>query len=182
MSTPPFLVHVTNLRRTPSGRLSVAPSGPIDGLAVAGTVVPAGSDVTVDAVLELAGPSIVVTGAVSAAWSGECRRCLGPVTGELHVDVREIYEPPVRHRDPPPDGSLQADDTYPLAGDTLDLLPLARDAILLELPLAPLCRPDCAGLCPTCGADRNQARCECAGEQVNPAWAALDALRSPDSA
>lgn len=143
---------------------------------------PPGSEVCVDGVLELAGTSIVVTGTVSAVWAGECRRCLGPVTGELRADVREVYEPPVRHGDPHPDGSQGADETYPLAGDTVDLLPLARDAVLLELPLAPLCRPDCAGLCPACGADRNQAPCGCAAPPADPAWAALDALRGPDSA
>jgi uncharacterized protein len=68
-------------------------------------------------------------------------------------------------------------ETYPLAGDTLDLAPMARDAVLLELPLAPLCREDCVGLCPTCGADRNEQPCDCDQLLANPAWAALDSLR-----
>jgi uncharacterized protein len=51
-----------------------------------------------------------------------------------------------------------------------------HDAIFLELPLAPLCRPDCQGLCPECGADKNEAPCECPGP-VDPRWATLDALR-----
>ena len=50
------------------------------------------------------------------------------------------------------------DELYPIADDTIDLGPLVRDAIVLELPSAPLCRPDCRGLCPHCGADRNEGR------------------------
>ena len=53
------------------------------------------------------------------------------------------------------------EDTYPLEGDQLDLRPLVRDALLLELPLAPLCREDCRGLCAECGADLNLGPCQC---------------------
>jgi uncharacterized protein len=60
----------------------------------------------------------------------------------------------------------------------LDLESLARDAVMLELPLAPLCSEDCLGLCPQCGANRNETSCTCviAGD---PRWSALDALRDP---
>ncbi len=53
------------------------------------------------------------------------------------------------------------DEAYPLEHDFVDLAPLARDAILLDLPLAPLCREDCKGLCPYCGIDRNEETCAC---------------------
>jgi len=71
------------------------------------------------------------------------------------------------------------DEAYPLAHDLLDLAPLARDAILLDLPLAPLCREDCAGLCPYCGIDLNDETCDCQGP-VDPRWATLDELRFID--
>ena len=177
MTTPPFVIHVAALRRNPGTRLHERRSGHIGGLTVSGSSVPPDAEVTVDAGLELAGNSIVVTGTVTANWVGECRRCLGPVTGDLAVPVRELYE----RRAQRPHG-LEGEETYPLDGDSLDLLPLARDAVLLDLPLAPLCRPDCAGLCPTCGADLNAGPCGCPSEDVNGRWAALDALRSPDSA
>jgi uncharacterized protein len=67
------------------------------------------------------------------------------------------------------------DETYRLDGDEVDLEPLVHDAVLLELPQAPLCRPDCLGLCPTCGANRNLDPCTCAAPR-DPRWAALDAL------
>ena len=54
--------------------------------------------------------------------------------------------------------------------------PMVRDALLLELPLAPLCSADCAGLCATCGANHNLTRCECVTTEIDPRWAALRSL------
>lgn len=133
---------------------------------VAGTSVPAGAEVAVDAALEAAQPGVLVTGVVEAPWVAECRRCLAPARGRVRMQVRELFQP---GGDP--------ETTYPLVGDQLDLEPLARDAVVLELPLAPLCRADCRGLCPTCGADRNLEGCGCEEVQRDPRWAALDALR-----
>jgi uncharacterized protein len=125
------------------------------------------ADVELDSVLG----GIEVIGQVRATWVGECRRCLGPVGGELVADVRELYRPL---------GPTEDDEeTYPIDGDHLDLAPLVRDAVLLDLPLAPLCRADCAGLCPICGADRNSEACGCPVELGDPRWGALDTLRLP---
>ena len=57
---------------------------------------------------------------------------------------------------------------------------MVREALLLEAPSTPLCREACAGICPTCGADRNLAACTCDNRQTDDRWAALDALK-PDS-
>ena len=78
------------------------------------------------------------------------------------------------------DGAGRDEEAYPLRGDELDLEPLARDAVILELPLAPLCSEGCLGLCPTCGANRNTEPCACAPPS-DPRWSALDALREPDA-
>ena len=69
-----------------------------------------------------------------------------------------------------------AGETYQLDEDALDLLPLVRDVLLLELPTAPLCREDCAGICPQCGADWNTTACECRTNEPDPRWAALRSL------
>ncbi len=69
------------------------------------------------------------------------------------------------------------DEAYPIIEDRLNLEPMVHDAVVLELPTAPLCREDCRGLCPRCGADRNQEGCDCAAPR-DPRWASLDALRS----
>lgn len=152
-------------------------SGRLGDLAVTSSGVPAGAEVTVDADLEIANGGVVVTGTVATPWVGECRRCLRPVKGDLVAHVREVYEraPRLRSGEAGDDDEV---DTYPLVGDVLDLAPLARDAVLLELPLAPLCRQDCAGLCPTCGADLAEGPCGCPDAATNPLWAALDGLGS----
>jgi uncharacterized protein len=169
VSTNPFLVNIGVLRHAPGKRMDAHRSGMVPGgpLAITSAAVPEGAEVAVDAVLEMAsGTSVLVTGTVAARWEGDCRRCLGPATGTLAVDVRELYED---RADP--------EETYQLHGDQLDLAPLVRDAVLLELPLVPLCMEDCRGLCPDCGANRNQVTCSCTTETIDPRWAALEALR-----
>ena len=66
--------------------------------------------------------------------------------------------------------------SYPIVGDQIDLEPLVREAVGLELPMAPLCRPDCQGLCPTCGTDRNEVDCGHDGEVFDDRWANLRSL------
>jgi uncharacterized protein len=119
----------------------------------------------VDATLERVSDGIVVRGTVSAHWVAACSRCLTPVEGDVAVHVDELYE-----RD-----ALEGE-TYALDEDVLDLEPLVRDALMLELPSAPLCRADCSGLCPTCGVDRNNETCTCAPDNSDPRWAALRGL------
>jgi uncharacterized protein len=164
----PFLVPVAKLRRAVGTRSHERRQGTIEGLDCLGSAVPDGASPVAEVVLEAVLGGVSVTGVVSAPWSGACRRCLAPASGELHVPVRELYTE---------DGD--GDETYPLDTDMVDLEPLVRDAVLLELPLAPLCRSDCRGLCPSCGANLNEERCECEAPR-DPRWGALDVLRLPD--
>jgi uncharacterized protein len=181
MTTDPFTVPITGLRRTPGAHRHERRQGIISGadgpgrpLGVSGSHVVAGAPIVVDADLLVVDGGIEVAGEITARWEGDCRRCLRPVGGEIAAPVRELY----RQRLPgePADAD---EETYPLGVDTLDLRPLARDAVLLNLPLAPLCRPDCAGLCPACGVDRNDGGCACPSPPADPRWAALDILREP---
>jgi uncharacterized protein len=177
----PFVIPAAALRKVSGTTRRVRASGRIDDLALLGVAVPAGADVAVDVTLSSYPGGVMAVGSVSAPWEGECRRCGEPVLGVVEVPVHERYlvrgpgAVPDRTGAPDrPDGPDE--DAYPLEGDLLDLEPLARDAVLLELPLAPVCRPGCRGLCPQCGADLNSGPCACA-EPVDPRWAALDALR-----
>jgi uncharacterized protein len=83
------------------------------------------------------------------------------------VPVRELFR-----QHPQPD-----DDSYPLRDERIDLEPMVREVLSVELPLAPHCDEGCKGLCPVCGADRNRATCGCETQARDPRWAALDALR-----
>ena len=164
--TKSLLLNVADLLHRPGARRHVRAASPIPKLAVTSSWVPAGVDVVVDAVLEAVSAGIVATGTVATEWQGECRRCLRPVHGRLGADVRELFvEQPVEG------------ESYPLRHAQIDLEPMAREAVVLELPAAPLCRDDCRGLCPTCGADLNEGSCECAPASRDPRWAALEALR-----
>ncbi len=176
MTANPWLVPVTSLRRQPGARREERRAGGVGELKVAGSVVPATAEVVADLLLDSISGGIEVTASILAPWQGECRRCLRPIEGELQCEVRELYRPRAEHE--PPDAD---EETYPLTGDHLDLRPLVRDALLLELPLAPLCREDCLGLCPTCGADLNRGECGCAPSATDPRWAALDSLRGQGS-
>jgi uncharacterized protein len=171
VSADPFLVPITNLRRHPGARRAEERRGRLGTLSVAGSQLPANADVVVAVVLEVAMGGIAVSGTVAAPWAAECRRCLRPIEGTIVASVRELYRPAGKAED--------EEETYLLGPDHLDLRPLARDAVLLELPLAPLCRPDCAGLCPSCGVDRNDIACGCDTRAVDPRWSPLDVLR-PD--
>jgi DUF177 domain-containing protein len=132
----PFVVSIAELRRTPGTQRLVELSGPLPGLAVSSAGVPDDAPVTAALTLELlVDGRLTATGDIEAAWQGTCRRCLGPVEGVARVHVQEVFE-----RDPAPDA-----ETYRLEGDRVDLGPMVRDAVLLALPLAPLCRPDCPG-------------------------------------
>ncbi len=131
-----------------------------------GAEIAADRPIVVEVTLERVSDGIVVRGTVSAGWEAACSRCLVPVGGELALQVGELYE-----RQP-----LEGE-TYLLADDdVLDLEPMIRDALLLELPAVPLCRSECAGLCPTCGVDRNLTGCSCADHEPDPRWAALRSL------
>jgi uncharacterized protein len=172
MATDPFVVHVARLRRAPAHsehvvrRGEVALAGPMDGAGIdpGRSVVPAGAEAEADLELIPFEGGIQAEGTVRAPWVGICRRCTEPVAGELELRVHERF------------GDDANDDFYPIVDDRIDLGPLVRDAIVLELPMAPLCREDCAGLCPQCGANRNEGDCGCVAP-VDPRWANLDALR-----
>ncbi|HWC12232.1 MAG TPA: DUF177 domain-containing protein [Acidimicrobiales bacterium] len=166
MAARPFLVHVADLVGRPGAHRRERVSGSLGGLRVVDASVPPDAEVLVDTLLEWVSDGVLATGTASAPWVGECRRCLGPVAGDLSVGFRELFSP-----------SVEEGDGYPFRGEQIDLGPLARETLLLELPLAPLCADDCQGLCPTCGADLNEGQCQCAPEDVDPRWAALDVLR-----
>ena len=161
----PFRVGVTDLLHQPGARKHEHLEAELGDLAVTGSRVTDGSPVVVDVTLESVHEGVLASGTIDVEWAGECRRCLNPATGELHAEFQELFE------EDPTEG-----DSYPLTHEQVDLEPLARETVLLELPQAPLCKDDCLGLCARCGADLNEGPCDCEPEP-DPRWAALDALR-----
>ena len=102
-----------------------------------------------------------------------CARCTKPVEHPVSFDLRlRLVEEAA---------SEGEEDEAVYTGTRLDLSEQARQALLLSLPFKLLCREDCAGLCPQCGADLNSGACGCGGKQMDPRWAALSALLTEDA-
>ena len=135
--------------------------------------VPQDAPLAVDVRLESVTEGVLVTGTVTAELVGQCGRCLEPVTDELVVDVCELFA----YRASATDETTEQDEVHRVDGDLLDVEPVVRDAVVLGLPWTPLCRPDCAGLCPDCGQRLDDLPAGHVHDQLDPRWAALAALR-----
>ncbi len=141
--------------------------------------IPDGADLELDVRLEAVLDGVLVTATATATTTGECARCLDEVGEELRVDMTELFSYPEQaerfHRT---SGTATEDDdgVRHLDGDLLDLEPALRDAVVLALPSSPLCRPDCGGLCPTCGAKLDDVGPEHAHDLIDPRWASLRGL------
>lgn len=120
--------------------------------------------------LEGVSEGVYVTGALEWTATMSCARCLEQFAGGFESDAAGMF-------------SLQPDeDEYPIAEPgELDPEPLVRDTVLLAMPFAPLCRPDCAGLCPRCGANLNAGPCGCPQANIDPRWSGLEAFVESDN-
>jgi DUF177 domain-containing protein len=140
--------------------------------------VPEGAPLAVDVRLESVTEGVLVTGTVTAPLAGECARCLDPITDELVAEVVELFAYP----DSVTDETSSADEVLRIEGDLLDLEPVVRDVVVTALPWTPLCRPDCAGLCPTCGRRLDELPADHTHESIDPRWAALAAMQTEQPA
>ena len=170
VTEPALAVDVRELLQKPGAHKHVTVRGPLPDLATPVAYVPADSPVTVDAEVESVVEGLLVTGTVAATVGLRCVRCLREVRQPLEAEVRELFA-----LDP---GGAEDEGYAVLPDDRLPLDTLARDALVLAFPSFPLCRPDCAGLCPVCGADRNTVDCGHGDAgATDPRWAALAGLR-----
>jgi uncharacterized protein len=164
--TRALTVNAVELLRRPGTEREMATSVAAADIGLDDPRLAPGAEVAVALRLESLSDGIVVTGSVAAPWHLECRRCLAPLDGVLRADVGELFQ--LHVVDP---------DATPIVGDVIDLAPVLREILLVELPAEPTCRPDCAGLCPVCGADRNTAACRCDDRRVDDRWSVLDQLK-----
>ena len=119
------------------------------------------------------GEAVNVTATVTAVAHSRCSRCLEPIALPVSASVDENF---VRTPDP------EDPDQYELLGHQIDLDPLVKDALLLEIPIRFLCREDCKGLCPVCGVNRNLVSCTCheGVEKANPFSALKDMFNNEE--
>lgn len=170
----PLVLDTRELGRRPGSmrelrRPAVAPAG----LGIVDLIgVPQGAELRLDLRLESVMEGVLVSGTVTAPVTGECGRCLEPVDDTLRVRVQELfaYQP-----------DEDTDDDLPLmVGDLLDLEPVLRDAVVLALPLTPLCDEDCAGLCVDCGGRLDDLPADHGHDAHDPRWSALRELSPAD--
>lgn len=165
-------MSVTELLGRPGEHRDLRVSEPIEGV---GTTLarlteePVSGDLRAESVVE----GILVTGRVAGTTSVQCARCLRSFDSDVAVDLCELFVAPGHI---PQDA--EADDTYRVSGTEINLEPMLRDAITLTLPLHPLCRADCRGICAQCGADLNAGDCSCTTNDTDPRWAPLEELRA----
>ncbi len=177
--------RITDLRRRPGSILeevrSVSP-----GAQRIGDAEVAEQPVEVSVRLESLSDGLRVDGTVGYRWTAPCRRCLEPAAGEETVGFRELFvDDPSSYVSSTPGGASGGDeDVHQITGDWLDLGEIVRDAVLLGLPLAPLCGPDCGGPAPEMFPVEVKAGSDTAAEPEgaaadgpgDPRWAALSEL------
>jgi len=139
--------------------------------------VPVGAEMQLDVRFEAVTEGVLVTGSATAPLAGECARCLTPLATSVTASFTELYlyarDRHDRH-DRFDENTEQDDEELHLDGDLLDLEPVLRDAVVLALPMSPLCREDCPGLCVECGVPLADAGPGHGHEDApDPRWAGL---------
>lgn len=136
-----------------------------EGLSIGVIEVPPGSPIHLDLRLEAVVEGVLVTGTVDVTVTGECARCLEPIEDDLEIDVQELFLYPGT--------DVDDEEASRIEGELIDLEPVVRDGVVLDLPFTPLCRPDCAGLCPDCGQNLNTDPDHHHGDRIDPRWGDL---------
>lgn len=137
-----------------------------DGIGVAMINVPPGSPINLDLTIEAVVEGVLVTGTAEVRLAGQCARCLEEIASSTEVDLQELFLYPGKDLDDPEASRIE--------DDLIDLEPLLRDAVVLDLPFTPVCRPDCAGLCPECGANLNRDPQHSHDDAIDPRWVGLN--------
>jgi uncharacterized protein len=158
----PLVVGVAELLRRLGTQREVTVAAVLDDIAISSASVIQGADIEGRLTLEaMSDHAITVKGTITAPWTGECRRCLRTIDGTVSLDVEEVFEAR------PVEG-----ETYQLDGDRLNVEPLVRDAVLLALPLAPLCEVACPGPEPEAHPIGTES-----SDAIDPRWAGLGDLK-----
>jgi uncharacterized protein len=175
----PWVIDVHDLSHRPGSMRTLERTAPAPadlGTAVIG--VPEGTDIELDLRLESVMEGILVTGTVGGEAVGECVRCLEEVREDLDTQLTELFVYPERAAAAVAEGDdEEADEVFEVVDELLDLEPVVRDAVVMNLPFRPLCQPDCRGLCSECGVRLSDPGNEDHHhESIDPRWKALQGL------
>ena len=166
----PFILDIRDLGRQPGfmrgvQRRVLAPAK----LGLDVVWVPQDAPLALELRLESVTEGVLVTGSVTAPITGECGRCLDPVSGDFTAEICELFAYP----DSLTEETTDQDEVHRVVADLIDLEAVVRVAVVLGLPTNPLCQPDCAGLCPDCGRRLDDVEPGHAHEVIDPRWAGL---------
>jgi uncharacterized protein len=177
----PLVINISRLPRRPGSMMTLHESVPSPsriGLELIG--IDEGAPLELDLRIESVSEGVLVTGTVCAPTAGECARCLKPITGRVEIELTELFAYP----DSTTDETTDADEIGRVGSsgepETVDLEQPIVDAVGLALPFSPLCGPECAGLCPTCGVALATAEPGHHHEQIDPRWAKLATILDED--
>ena len=173
-----MLINVSQLLKEPIGSTRTYQVSETVDITEDGT----GSQVEGDVKLTRTGRSILVQGRLNTAVKIACSRCLCLFDCPLTFDIEEEFFPvidvfsgmPVAMPEEP--GYLTIDEHH-----ILDLTDAIRQSAIVVIPMKPLCREECAGLCPQCGQDLNRGTCDCSQPSVDNRWAKLASLKTKKS-
>ncbi len=169
----PFVFDLRELGRRPGSMREYrrdVPAASMIGLEL--IAVSEGALLDLDVRLESVTEGVLVTGTVSAPLTGQCGRCLDPIVDDVFADICELFA----YANSATDNTTDDDEVHRVNGDLLDVEPVVHEAVVLGLPLTPLCRPDCSGLCPDCGAKVDDLPAGHTHDRLDPRWAKLAAF------
>ena len=177
-------VPVLHLHDIPDEGLSLSCDVQADDLALGPEDARIPGSLAFSAKVTKAGTSVYVIGRLGGTVRRQCVRCLKdydetlrlPIVGEYHRDTDLKSKPAGRESAERPAADVD-DEGYVYTGEEIELAGMLREQVLLATPMQPLCDDNCLGLCPVCGQDRNQRRCECREEQGPSPFAVLKKLR-----
>lgn len=166
----PLVFDVSRLGRRPGAMQTIQQTIPCPSrIGLDLIAIQPGADLDLDLRMESVSEGVLVSGTVSAPTTGECSRCLGPVTGDVEITLTELFAYP----DSLTESTTEDDEVGHVIDQTVDLEQPIVDAVGLALPFTPVCTQDCPGLCPQCGIALATAEPGHHHEQIDPRWAKL---------
>jgi uncharacterized protein len=175
-STSPVAIDITRLGRRPGAMVTLRNTVPsplrigLDMIAIE-----PGAALELDLRVESVSEGVLVTGTVAGPTVGECARCLSEVSGRVQVGLTELFAYP----DSTTEATTEEDEVGHIVDDTIYLEQAIIDAVALDLPFAPVCRPDCPGLCPECGIQL-AAEPGHHHDRIDARWAKLAGMVDPE--
>lgn len=176
-------ISISSIKDRHGAALPFEFSIPPDSLTELPTDVRAVSDLEVRGEVTNTGESMLVRADVRGRFAMTCSRCLQTAETVVDMTVRERFRREEEPRDESEEAELdeeEADVSY-YRGERIDLGEVVREHVALQLPMKPVCREDCRGLCPQCGANWNEEKCDCRQDDVDPRLAVLKSLLADQS-